>query len=681
MTEADLEQRAINVIRGLAMDMPLQAKSGHQGTAMALAPLAHVLWTRVMTYDAGDPHWVDRDRFVLSCGHASVLQYAMLHLTGTSLTLDDLKAFRQWGSATPGHPEAGHTVGVEVTTGPLGQGIANAVGLALAERVLRATYGADVVSHHTWAIVSDGDLQEGVSHEAASLAGHLGLGRLIAVYDDNQISIDGRTELTFTDDTPARFRAYGWEVVELGEASEDLDALEAALLAAKVDEDRPTLLVVKSRVGYPSPTFTDDPKAHGNPLDAAEVARTKEVMGLPADEMFFLPDDVVQLYREAGRRGQGAHEEWQQRFDAWDGDKVAWAAAQAGTGEPGWADALPTWGLDDSPATRVASGECFQALCATVPGLIGGGADLSGNTGTALKGVGVQSKDDPGGRQIYFGIREHGMAAVMNGMALHGGTLPVGGTFLQFADYCRPAIRLAALSRAKVIYSFTHDSVGLGEDGPTHQPVEHLMALRTIPGLRMIRPADANETAAAWRVAVESEGPTVLALSRQGLPVLNGTDAEGVARGAYVLSDGDVDPDELDLVLLGTGSEVHLCEEAAGILRDEGWDVRVVSMPSWDLFAGEDFDYQDDVLPAGVPTLAVEAGVSLGWDRWAEASVSIDRFGESAPGSEALARLGFTAENVAERGRELIDDLAGADDGVDDETDDIDEDGDPADRA
>jgi transketolase len=658
VTDADLEQRAINVIRALSMDMPIKAGSGHQGTAMALAPLAHVLWTRVMKYDAESPMWVDRDRFVLSAGHASVLQYAMLHLSGTSLTLDDLKDFRQWGSKTPGHPEAGHTVGVEVTTGPLGQGLGQAVGLALAERWLRATHGQDVVDHHTWVIVSDGDLEEGISHEAASLAGHLGLGRLIAVYDDNHISIDGRTDLTFSDDTPARFRAYGWEVVELGEASEDLDALEAALVAAKTDEDRPTLIVVESKVGYPSPTFTDDHKAHGNPIDAEEAARTKEVMGLPADETFFIPDDVLELYREAGVRGRTEHDAWQARFDAWDGDKAAWAAGEARTGLPGWADDLPSWEpAEKGPATRVASGEVFQALCARVPGLLGGGADLSGNTGTALKGVGVQSRDEPTGRQIYFGIREHGMAAAMNGMALHGGVLPVGGTFMQFSDYCRPAVRLAALSGAKVIYSFTHDSVALGEDGPTHQPIEHLMALRSIPRLRMIRPADANETAAAWKVAIEGDGPTALALSRQNLPVLGGTSAEGVARGAYVLG-GITDGGEPDLVLLGTGAEVTTCVEAAEILRAEGRTVRVVSMPSWDLFASEDFDYQDEVLPAGVPTLAVEAGVSLGWDRWADASVSIDgRFGESAPGTEALHRFGFTADNVAERGRELIADL------------------------
>ncbi len=658
MTDADLEQRAINVIRGLSMDMPLEASSGHQGTAMALAPLAHLLWTRVMKYDATSPHWVDRDRFVLSCGHASVLQYSMLHLTGYGLTLDDLKAFRSWGSATPGHPEVHHTAGVEVTTGPLGQGIGNAVGLALAERWLRATYGAEVVDHHTWGIVSDGDLMEGVSHEAASLAGHLGLGRLVAVYDDNHITIDGRTELSYSDDVPARFRAYGWEVLDLGEVANDLDALEGALLAAKADETRPTLVVVRSHVGYPSPQFTDDPAAHGNPIDAEEVARTKEVMGLPPEEMFHVPDDVREMYQEAGLRGGEAHRQWQERFDAWEGDKDAWAAAQAGTGRDGWVDALPTFEPGEEIATRKASGACFEALLESVPGLLGGGADLSGNTGTDISDVGVQSAKDPGGRQIYFGIREHGMAAVINGLALHGGTLPVGGTFMQFSDYCRPAVRLAALSEAKVIFSFTHDSVGLGEDGPTHQPVEHLMALRAIPGLRFIRPADANETAAAWRVAVDGAGPTALALSRQGLPVLDGTDADGVARGAYVLADdGGNAEGEPDVVLVGTGSEVSVCLDAAEVLRQDGHAVRVVSMPSWDLFDAEDFDYQEQVLPAGVPTLAVEAGVSLGWDRWSDASVSIDRFGMSAPGGEVLARMGFTADEVAERAAALLADL------------------------
>ena len=655
MTDADLEKRAINVVRALAMDMPLQANSGHQGTAMALAPLAHVLWTRVMTYDASDPHWVDRDRFVLSCGHASVLQYAMLHLTGHGLTLDDLKDFRQWESATPGHPEAGHTAGVEVTTGPLGQGLANAVGLALAERYLRATFGAEVVDHHTWVIVSDGDLQEGISHEASSLAGHLGLGRLIGVYDDNQISIDGRTDLTFDDDTPARFRAYGWDVVELGEASEDLDALEAALLAAKDDEDRPTLIVVKSKVGYPSPTYTDDPKAHGNPFDAEEIAATKAVMGMP-DEAFHIPADVADLYREAGRRGREARVAWEERVAAWDGDRDAFQALVADRPADGWDAVIPSWEPGEELATRAASGKVFNALIQTLPGLLGGGADLSGNTGTLLAGEDALGPEHPGGRQIYWGVREHGMGAVMNGIAGHGGLLPVGGTFFVFSDYMRPAVRLAALAGHRAIYSWTHDSVCVGEDGPTHHPVEHLAAMRAMPNLRVVRPADANETAAAWARAVVHDGPTALILSRQNLPVLAGTAGNpGVDRGAYALLEVGVGPDDLpDVVLVGTGSEVSVCVAAADQLAADGIGVRVVSMPCWEDFDDQDEAYQAEVLPAEVPTLAVEAGSTFGWDRWADDTVGIDRFGASAPGSQVLSELGINPDNVATAARALL---------------------------
>ncbi len=518
-----VEQRAIDVIRGLAMDAPHAARSGHQGTAMALAPLAHVLWTRVMTYDSGDPHWPDRDRFVLSAGHASILLYSMLHLTGYDLTLDDLRQFRQWGSRTPGHPEVHHTEGVEVTTGPLGQGFANAVGMAIAERIQRSRFGASVCDHRIWCIASDGDLEEGLSHEAASLAGHLGLGRLVVVYDDNHISIDGPTELAFSDDSAARFRAYGWHVEELGEVANELDTLEAALRAAADVEDRPSLLVLRSHVAYPSPDHTDDHETHGYALFDEEIAATKAVMGLPVEETFYLPDEVLELYRAAGARGREAKEAWEKRLAAWDGDRAELEALWTASGLAGWADALPRWEPGEKVATRKASGACLQALAERVPALVTGGADLTGNTGTVLKDNGVQSSKDPGGRQIYFGVREHGMASAMNGMALHGGVLPVGGTFLVFSDYCRPAIRLAAISGAKVVYSFTHDSVGVGQDGPTHQPVEHVMSLRTIPGLRVIRPADGNETAAAWRVTVEHDGPTALILSRQDLPVIDGT--------------------------------------------------------------------------------------------------------------------------------------------------------------
>jgi transketolase len=651
-----LERRAIDVIRGLAMDAPHRARSGHQGTAMALAPLAHVLWTRVLRYDAADPGWPDRDRFVLSAGHASILLYSMLHLTGYDLTLQDLEDFRQWGSRTPGHPEAGHTAGVEVTTGPLGQGIANAVGMAMAERSLRARFGAEVVDHRTYCIVGDGDLSEGVSHEAASLAGHLGLGRLVCVYDDNHISIDGPTELALSDDAAARFAAYGWHVEDLGEAAEDLDALEAALRRAGEVEDRPSLVIVRSHIAFPSPTKTDDPEAHGYALKDDEIQAAKEVMGLPSDQAFYVPDDVLELYRAAGGRGAELREAWAKRLDAYDGDRAELDACLASRPLPGWEDALPTWEPGASVATRKASGACLQALADVVPALVAGGADLTSNTGTVLKGHGTQSAEDPAGRQVYFGIREHAMAATMNGMALHGGVLPVGGTFLVFSDYCRPSIRLAALSRAHVVYSFTHDSVGVGEDGPTHQPVEHAAALRAIPGLLVIRPADAHETAAAWRVAVTHDGPVALLLSRQDLPVLDGTQGAPVDRGGYVLRAAE-DP---DVVLVATGSEVAVALAAADLLADDGHVVQVSSLPCWELFDQQGDEHQDAVLPPEVPTLAVEAGVAFGWDRWADDVVSIDRFGASAPGDRVLAELGYTPEAVADRARALLDDLAEA---------------------
>jgi transketolase len=651
-----LELRAINVIRGLAMDAPQAANSGHPGTAMALAPLAHVLWTRVMTYDAEAPDWPDRDRFVLSAGHASILLYSMLHLTGYGLTLDDLKAFRQWGSQTPGHPEVHHTAGVEVTTGPLGQGVANGVGLGIAEQWLRARFSPELCNHHTYVICSDGDLMEGVSHEAASLAGHLKLGRLVYVYDDNHITIDGPTELAYSDDVAGRFAAYGWHVERLGEVANDTDVLEAALRRAADDEEAPSLLILRSHIGWPSPKYTDTAAAHGDPLGDDEIAVTKRILGLPPDQTFWVPDDVLDLYRAAGRQGRDAREAWEKRLTAYDGDRDAWEACMARRGLPGWQDALPSWSPGEKVATRRASGACLQALADKVPGLIAGGADLTGNTGTVLKDHGVFGPDDPAGRQIHFGIREHGMAGAMNGMSAHGGVLPVGGTFFIFSDYMRPALRLAAMSEYKEIFSFTHDSVGLGQDGPTHQPIEHLASLRAMPQLRLIRPADANETAVAWRIALESGGPTALVLTRQNLPVLEGTDGAPVEQGAYVL----VDPagvDDLDLVLIGTGSEVAVCVAAAGQLAEGGVTARVVSMPSWDLFEAQSDEYQNSVLPPTVPTLAVEAGASLGWDRWADDSVSIDRYGASAPGDVALANLGYTPDNVAERARQLLHDL------------------------
>jgi len=660
--DTDLERRAIDVVRGLAMDAPHQAKSGHQGTAMALAPLAHVLFTRVLRYDASMPDWADRDRFVLSNGHASILQYAYLHLTGFGLTLDDLKAFRQWGSATPGHPEVHHTAGVEVTTGPLGQGFANAVGMAMAERWLRTRFGKDLVDHHTYVIAGDGCLMEGVSHEAASLAGHQGLGRLVVVYDDNHITIDGVTELAYGDDAAKRFEAYGWHVEQLGETAEDLDGLEAALRRAAAVEDRPSLLVLRSHIAYPSPSKTDDHEAHGYALFDDEIREAKEAMGLPPEEPFHVPDDVLALYRDAGRRGATEREAWAKRLDALGGeDRDAWDACWTQRGPQGWEQKLPTWPIGEQVATRKASGACFQAAAEVIPGLLGGGADLTGNTGTQLKGLGVMSRDDPGGRQIYFGVREHGMASIMTGMALHGGVVPVGGTFFVFVDYARPAVRLAAISGAKVIYSFTHDSVGVGEDGPTHQPVEQLASVRAIPDLRVIRPADANETAVAWRVAIGGEGPVALVLSRQDVPVVTTPEqAHGLLHGAYVLHESAEvggDPEELDLVLVGTGSEVSLCLGAATALEAEGLRVRVVSMPSWDLFELLEEDGQEAVLPGQVPTLAVEAASPFGWGRFADDVVGIERFGASAPGSVVLEKLGFSVDNVVARSLELLDAL------------------------
>jgi transketolase len=504
-----------------------------------------------------------------------------------------------------------------------------------------------------YCIAGDGDLSEGLSHEAGSLAGHLGLGRLVCVYDDNHISIDGPTELALGDDAAGRFRAYGWHVEDLGEAAEELDVLEAALHRAAAEEDRPSLVIVRSHIAYPSPTKTDDPEAHGYALKDEDIRAAKEVMGLPPDEAFFVPEDVLELYRAAGSRGAEHRAAWAERLAAYSGDRAELDAALSSRPLPGWIDALPTWTVGEDVATRKASGACLQALADKVPSLMAGGADLTSNTGTVLKGHGVQSREDPAGRQIYFGIREHAMASTMTGMALHGGVLPVGGTFLVFSDYCRPAIRLAALSGARVVYSFTHDSVGVGEDGPTHQPIEHAASLRAIPGLCVIRPADANETAAAWRIAVEHEGPVALLLTRQDVPVLEGTAGAPVELGGYVL----VAADDPDLVLVGTGSEVSVCVAAAALLTEEGVATQVSSLPSWELFAAQGEAHQDAVLPPDVPTLAVEAGTTFGWDRWADDAVGIDRFGASAPGEQVLAELGFTPEHVAERARRLLEDL------------------------
>jgi transketolase len=651
MTDRQLQTRTIDVIRGLAMDMPQKANSGHPGTAMALAPLAYALWSRVMRYDASDPHWPNRDRFVLSNGHASVLQYSMLYLTGYGLTLDDLKDFRQFGSRTPGHPEVHHTPGIEVTTGPLGQGVGNAIGLALAEHWLRARFGPQLFDHHTFFFCGDGDLEEGVSHEAASLAGHLGLGKLVGVYDDNHISIDGPTELALSDDAPKRFEAYGWHVENVGEIGEDVDALEAALRRAMDVDDRPSMIVLRSHIGFPSPKYTDTAHAHGSPLGDDEISATKSIIGMP-DEPFWVPDDVLDHMREVGRRGREAREAWQELHRSWNLEREALDAALAGTGVPGWQEVLPTWEPGEKVATRNAGKKALNALVPVVPGLIGGGADLTGNTGTEIEGEKPFSTSDQSARQIHFGVREHAMGSVMNGMAAHGGVRPFGGTFFVFSDYMRPAVRLAALSELPVVYSWTHDSVGLGEDGPTHQPIEHLASLRAIPNLTVIRPADANETSIAWRLAIESTGPVALVLTRQNVPVLDGTAGnDGVARGAYVLRDADGEP---DIVLIGTGSEVQHCLAAADTLAGDGVAVRVVSMPSWELFAAQDDGYQVSVLPVGVPRVSVEAGSTFGWSLYADASVGIDHFGASAPGGVVMEQFGITPENVVAHAKAVL---------------------------
>ena len=568
----------------------------------------------------------------------------MLYLNGYGLEMDDIKAFRQWQSQTPGHPEVGHTNGVEVTTGPLGQGFANAVGMAIAERNLRERFGADVMDHHTYVLAGDGCFMEGVSHEAASLAGHLGLDRLVCIFDDNGITIDGSTTLTCSDDVAKRFSSYGWNVIHAGEIGEDLEALENMLNDARNHVGQPTLCILKTHIGYPSPDFTDVHEAHGNPFTAEHVSKTKAAMGIP-DEPYWAPSEVVAQYRaHALNRGSAL-------LSAYD-TAIAHAEGKHGF-EQCWAEpsgdaissSMPIFAADTTLATRQAIQQCIEASVSVLPGLLIGSADLTGNTGVKVKSVGAQSKLLPTGQQVYFGIREHAMGAAMVGMALHGGTVPVGGTFFVFADYMRPAIRLAALSKARVIFVFTHDSVGVGEDGPTHQPIEHLASLRVIPGLQVIRPADSNETKVAWECALTYDGPTALVLSRQSLPMT--TDGDAVRFGAETIS-STPDP---DLILVGTGSEVSVCVSAAKLLSESGTKVNVVSMPSFDRFEQQPAQYRTTVFPPNVPVVSVEAGVTFGWSQYADISVGIDRFGASAPGSTVLKNLGISAENVAEQAR------------------------------
>ncbi|HEX4807049.1 MAG TPA: transketolase [Conexibacter sp.] len=658
-TQVDRDRLAIDTIRTLAMDAVQQANSGHPGMPMGMAPAAYVLFKEVMRHNPRDPRWQDRDRFVLSAGHGSMLLYAALHLSGYDVTLDDIEAFRQWESRTPGHPEVHHTPGVETTTGPLGQGFGNAVGMAIAERFLRERFGAEVMDHRVFGICSDGDLMEGVASEAASIAGHLGLGHLIFLYDDNHISIDGDTALSFdTEDVEARFRAYGWHTQHVDDAN-DLDALRATIAAAIAEQERPSLIRVRSTIAYGAPTKAGTAGAHGAPLGEDEVRATKEAFGWDPDKRFFVPDGVYEHF-SAVERGGEAQREWERRFRAWQdaNPQLAkeWDAAWAGRPLPGLGAALPSWEAGEKLATRAASGAVLQAIAPYLPTMVGGSADLNESVKTGIKGEDAYSRERAA-RNVFWGIREHAMGAAVNGMCLHGGIVkPYGASFLQFADYMRPPIRLSALMNIPVMWIYSHDSVALGEDGPTHQPVEHLAALRAIPGLTVIRPSDANETAVAWRVMVEEiDGPCVLVLSRQNLPVLDrSTDgagsAEELVRGAYVVADA---PDAA-ATIVGTGSEVSLALEARELLAGEGVAARVVAMPSWELFAAQDEAYRRSVLPPDQPKVSVEAGIAMGWAQWVDASVSIERFGASAPGETVMRELGMTREAVAAAVRALL---------------------------
>ncbi len=664
-TAGAVDQLSIDTIRTLSMDAVQAANSGHPGMPMAMAPVAHLLYTRYLKHNPADPAWPDRDRFVLSAGHGSMLLYSVLHLGGYGLSLDEIKNFRQWESLTPGHPERDLvrvTPGVETTTGPLGQGFANGVGMAMAERFLRERYGADVMDHRVFAICSDGDLMEGVASEAASLAGHLGLGRLVYLYDDNHITIDGDTELSFdSEDVEGRFRAYGWHTDAVEDAN-DLEALSAAIEAGIAEDARPTLIRVRSTIAWPAPNAQGTSASHGAPLGEDEVRATKEAMGWDPELQFHVPDEVREHYAAAAERGGELQGEWQQRFEAWrsaDPDAAAeWDRAWEGRPADGIAAALPTFDPadKDSIATRIAGKETMAAFADLVPTMVGGSADLAGSTNTVFPNEQSYTREHAG-RNVHWGVREHAMGASVNGLALHGGIVkPYGATFLQFSDYMRPAVRLSALMNIGCVWVYTHDSVGLGEDGPTHQPVEHYAALRAIPGLTVIRPGDAAETAEAWRTALEDvEGPVCLLLTRQGLPVLDRESlapATGVARGAYVLSDPADGSSQA--IVIATGSEVGVALEAQKKLATDGVAVRVVSMPSWELFDAQGESYRAEILPPGVPTVSVESGVSLGWERYADASVSIDRFGASAPGAEVLDRLGINAGAVAAAVNELI---------------------------
>ena len=681
MNPTELDQMCVNTIRMLSIDAVQKANSGHPGLPLGAAPVGYILYTGIMRHNPADPKWFNRDRFVLSAGHGSMLLYSLLHLTGYDVPLSELQNFRQWGSMTPGHPEHGLAPGVETTTGPLGQGFGNGMGMAVAEAHLAARYnrpGHEIIHHYTYGIVSDGDLMEGVASEAASLAGHWKLGKLIYLYDDNRITLAGSTGIIFTEDVGKRFEAYGWHVQRV-EDGNDLAAIENAIRSAQAERDRPSLIMVRSHIGYGSPNKQDTFEAHGSPLGSDEVKLTKQFFGWPVDPPFYIPGEALEHFRAAIDKGKTQQAEWQAKWDAYSREYPDLAAElqQALNGElpAGWDADVPTFSPGEKPiATRVASGKALSAIAPKVPTLIGGSADLNPSTNTALKGMGDfqhpnEKIDDPqglvgggtsyAGRNIAFGVREHAMAGIASGLALHGGIIPFVATFLQFSDYMRPALRLAAVMEQHVIYVFTHDSVLLGEDGPTHQPVEHYASLRAIPNLLFIRPGDPNETAVAWKIAIEHRhGPVALALTRQAVPTLDRSktaSAEGVRRGGYVLMDTDGQP---DIILIGTGSELHLAAGAADELAKKGVKARVVSMPCWELFDAQPEEYRDSVLlPMVRRRLAVEIGVAQGWHKYVTEHgdvLSLERFGASAPYKVIAEKLGFTVENVVARAMKLL---------------------------
>ena len=665
MKDEDIAQLAVNTIRTLAIDAVQKANSGHPGLPMGAAPMAYVLWQRHLRHNPRNPHWADRDRFVLSAGHGSMLLYCLLHLTGYDLSLADLEAFRQWESKTPGHPETILTPGVEATTGPLGQGTANAVGMAMAERVLAHRFnrpGHAIVDHRTYAIVSDGDLMEGVSGEAASLAGHLKLGKLIYLYDCNHISLDGPTTLAFsTEDVAARYAAYGWQVLKVVDGDRDLAAIDRAISEAEAEAVRPSIIVVQTTIGFGSPKKQGTSEAHGSPLGPDEVAAAKEVLGFDPGKSFFVPPEAGAHLRSAVERGAAAEGEWSKRFETYakaHPDLAAeWRRVVSGELPVGWETDLPVFADKDAQATRQASGKALNAIAARMPELLGGDADLSVSTSTKLKDGGSFDGQTGAGRNIHYGVREHAMGSIANGMAYHGGVRSFVATFFCFSDYMRPAVRLAALNELPVVFVWTHDSIALGEDGPTHQPVEHLMSLRAMPGLAVVRPADPNETTEAWRFAIsQRRRPVALILSRQKLPVIEAKLARGAARGAYVVADPASGAPSV--ILMATGAEVHVALAAHQLLAKEGIASRVVSMPCWESFAEQDASYREAVLPSAVRLrVSVEAGVTFGWQRWIGdegIAIGLDRYGASAPGEVNLERFGFTAAHVASEVRVLV---------------------------